>query len=238
MNMQEEQRVFENILPFFVKREQIRYSLISGSLASSEKRQGITLLEVLVVVTIIGVLAFLILPVTGKIQASVKSAKCVTQLRQIGVAMNSYANENNNQYPRAYASEVGDTETWMWKIARYLDIPQNAMGPAPKPRAVGILICPEYEMAPGQERVASYGISRYIDPKTNPQGGAWDYRRNNVPSTTTILVAEIEVNNEHAYAERIVRRHPNGSANYLFVDGHVENLNDIIPASDLRWRGQ
>lgn len=193
-----------------------------------------TLIELLVVVAVVGILTALIIPVTGRLQSGVKSTKCISNLRAIGVAMNAYASENDNLFPHAYGSAEGDQLTWMWKTAPYMGMPEDVMGPDPKPRAIGVFVCPEYDMKP--DRVASYGLSRYIDSATSPSGNRhWNYRRAAVSPAKTILVAEIEVNNEFAYAERIVRRHPNVSANYLFVDGHVENLDEIIPASDSRW---
>ncbi len=122
----------------------------------------------------------------------------------------------------------------MWKLEPYLGIPEGTMGPAPQPRAIGVFICPEWQLkSDGNSRNVSYGISRYMDSDTNPPK-SWNYRRNSV-SPQTILVAEIDVDNEYAYAERIVRRHPQQSANYLFVDGHVENLRDVIERNDPRW---
>lgn len=35
--------------------------------------------------------------------------------------------------------------------------------------------------------------------------------------------------------EDVARRHPGKSVNYLFADGHVENLSEYVPAADERW---
>lgn len=195
-----------------------------------------TLLEILFVLAVISILATLVIFVMGRLQENLRNTACISNLRQIGIAMNTYASEHEGLYPRAYPD---GGLTWMWKLAPYVGIPEGTMGPAPKPRAIGVFVCPEWKIKPNRtdgERNASYGISRYIDEYTNPINDRyWNYRRNNVPAKT-ILVAEIDLNNEYAYAERIDRRHPEESANYLFVDGHVENLSETIHANDSRWR--
>jgi len=204
---------------------------------SKRARKGMSLLEILTALLIVGVLAALVIPIVGKIQATARNTECISNLRQVGLAMNTYAAENGGRYPHAYAPP-GDQKTWMWKLAPYVGLRDDVMGPAPKPRSVGIFVCPEWKKQSEQStnsRNLSYGISRYIDPDTRPAANRyWNYQPNRV-SSKTILVAEIDVNNEFAYAEKIERRHPHESANYLFVDGHVENLREIINGNDPRW---
>ena len=58
-----------------------------------------TLIELLVVIAIIGILAALLLPVTGKVKESGKATACINNLRQIGIAIQLYVQENNNRLP-------------------------------------------------------------------------------------------------------------------------------------------
>jgi len=62
-------------------------------------RGAFTLLELLIVVTVIAILAGLLLPVTQNITRRAYDTKCANNLRQIGVAANAAANDNNNTYP-------------------------------------------------------------------------------------------------------------------------------------------
>ncbi len=59
------------------------------------RRDGFTLVELIVCITIIIVMASLIFVVTGKIRASAQQSNAVSALRQIGIAHVAYASENN-----------------------------------------------------------------------------------------------------------------------------------------------
>ena len=74
-------------------------------------RAAFTLIELLVVITIIAVLAGLLLPVLSSAQESARSAKCISNLKQIGAAMNLYANDNNNSYPPLEPSSTTNWDT-------------------------------------------------------------------------------------------------------------------------------
>ena len=63
------------------------------------KRRGFTLIELLVVIAIILILAAIALPVIAKATYSARRAKCLSQIRQIGLGMQQYAINNGRQFP-------------------------------------------------------------------------------------------------------------------------------------------
>jgi prepilin-type processing-associated H-X9-DG protein len=62
-----------------------------------------TLIELLVVVAIIILLAALAYPAYQRVVGGARAAACVSNLRQLGVALNAYLNENNMKMPTLQA---------------------------------------------------------------------------------------------------------------------------------------
>lgn len=62
-------------------------------------RLAFTLVELLVVVAVIGILAGLLLPTLGRASASAQATGCLSNLRQVGIALRVYLDENRNVLP-------------------------------------------------------------------------------------------------------------------------------------------
>ena len=58
-----------------------------------------TLIELLVVVSIIGILASLLLPSLSEARAKGKSAVCISNLKQIGIANHNYSSDETDAFP-------------------------------------------------------------------------------------------------------------------------------------------
>jgi prepilin-type N-terminal cleavage/methylation domain-containing protein/prepilin-type processing-associated H-X9-DG protein len=82
------------------------------------KRKGFTLIELLVVIAIIAILAAILFPVFAKARATAKKAGCQSNLKQLGIAMQTYVQDWDEKYPIAYGS--GDA---FKKV--YLDYPEK-----------------------------------------------------------------------------------------------------------------
>lgn len=74
---------------------------------ASPARAAFTLVELLVVVAIIAILAALLSPALKAARESARSAACVSNLRQLGLAAVSYAGEVNGYTPGLYTSYTG-----------------------------------------------------------------------------------------------------------------------------------
>ena len=73
------------------------------------KRRGFTLVELLVVVAIVALLAAILFPVFASARGKARQAACLSNLRQIGIAMALYAQDNDDQFP--YAADPSDQHT-------------------------------------------------------------------------------------------------------------------------------
>jgi len=77
------------------------------------RKRGFTLIELLVVMVIIALLVGLLLPALARAKEEARKTQCRSNLRQIGMAMFMYANDNGGYHP-SYGGSSGDlTPGWI-----------------------------------------------------------------------------------------------------------------------------
>ena len=99
--------------------------------------RAFTLVEMLVVIAIIAVLAGLLLPVIGKAKEQGRSVACLSNLRQVGLALQLYTQDNENKMPFIYDALISTNLTVITNQPPTIDVVlTNHLG-SPK-----ILLCP------------------------------------------------------------------------------------------------
>lgn len=199
-----------------------------------------TLVELLAVLAIIGVLAALAVSVLGNSRAQADKVRCLSNLRQIGVATQLYVADNNNRLP-----PVGDNTTWFFILNRYIQETN-----APSNRLNSCFSCPTFvkETAGQYSSTAwdrhGYGYSTVMvgSPRTS---WGWQTPPNTLQTfqprmteirdpSRTILVGDTvgpawtwHSLNVQTFLNRTGARGPrrhNGMMNVLFVDGHAKSI--------------
>jgi len=78
-------------------------------MSKQTRRKGFTLVELLVVIGIIALLISILLPSLNRARETANRVKCGSNMRQIGQAIQLYANENKGNYPRTFYNPAAGT---------------------------------------------------------------------------------------------------------------------------------
>ena len=202
-------------------------------------RLGFTLTELLVVISIIGLLTALLLPSVKMVMASAKGTKCMSNQRQVVMGCLAYANDQEGGLP---ATRIVTGEYWYDLITTgYIDIPKKS-STATNPFVSSVIAgCPEFVYNSVNFTGFSYGINAYL---AYGDGGASDNTLHNRwgGSSNTSLWREFKIGSVQRQGRRTYFADTDGSfwtganmgnwlaypalrhrnrMNVVFVDGHT-----------------
>lgn len=172
-------------------------------------RPGFTLIELLVVVAIIGILIAMLLPAVNYVRARAQAIQCQSNLRQIGLAMQTYLDSQGTKgrYPDAATlpSLTPDRESLAVILLPFLD--ENA----------AVFKCPGDQEYFAKEGISyEYNMSRFAKKTLKEALLGSRSGKQTRPTSEYWIVHDFD--NFHGPEGE------EGSYNYLYVDGHVEGL--------------
>ena len=118
-------------------------------------RRGFTLVELLVVIAIIGILASLLLPALNKAKAKAVQTHCLSNQRQVGLALQMFLDDHNDQLPPGDTNSLFLTELPIYaeggEFNRHLGYHLSPYVPLPRAETLAgrtnliqIMLCPGY----------------------------------------------------------------------------------------------
>ena len=218
-----------------------------------------SLVELLVVVSVIGILAALLLPTLARSKASAHRVVCVNNLRQLGLAAQMYWDDNGgNAFRYRGASTNGGDNYWFGWLARgsegarTFDAAQGALYPYLQGR--GVAICPslayDSPQFKGKATGAAYGYGYNLFLSAQPDHPPVNVSRIARSSDLAVFADAAQVNTfqppaspDHPMLEEFyyvntteptVHFRHERTANVVFRDGHVGRENPVSGSIDQR----
>lgn len=177
----------------------------------------------MVVVALIALLAGLYLPALHKAKTKGGQVRCLSNLRQVGLAMRMFAEDNNNQFPMQVARASGGSreyiergETW-----RHFLLLSNHLS-TPK-----LLVCPadRQSLATNWSQLTNTSVSYFVGVDAH-YGDAKHFlsgdRNLAISTDDSSKVVWLNKGEEVAWTQEL----HNGSGNILFADNHLEMLSN------------
>lgn len=212
---------------------------IITSCQSGSKDFAFTLIEVLITLTIVGVLFCLIGIGLSSFVARSNNIKCMSNLRQVAHANLSYAGENDGRIAAAAGVPAGNF--WWMDLRPYL-----MGGESDNNHSVEVLLCPcdknsGRNYMPNPVAFRSYVINGFL---LDTEGFSKKLSQIHAPSHTAYaselmwwILGTNLINGSDLSLNEASREWHRGSTHVVFLDGHVEafSIQTLYPGRENHW---
>lgn len=173
----------------------------------SHRRLAFTLIELLVVIGIIAVLAALLLPVLGKTKEAGRSTACLSNLRQLGIALQLYVQDNQNRLPTIYDAPVATNSATGTNLDTINLVLTNYLG------SQKILQCPSDDKQLFEKTGSSYSWNSLLNGQDAEHLEVFSIKFD--PHQIPLLYDKEKFHRARGEVRGV---------NFLYADGHIQNL--------------
>ena len=206
----------------------------------SNTGRGFSLIEVLVVISIVSLLVAILVTFLGRAREQARQVRCAAHLKQLGLALTMYADDNRNWLPHtANHRDPNSSENWHRNAAF-----MNTLALASDGRQRSVITCPSHPdpgrntagflKGPDMDLWISYGMNIAFGSERTD---ARQRRKRSDFRTPAMTMAFMDA---YAYGNAIGEvgwpsclsacdafRH-NGHAQVLFLDQHVGKISHLV----------
>ncbi|HVT87389.1 MAG TPA: type II secretion system protein [Tepidisphaeraceae bacterium] len=195
--------------------------------------RGFTLVELLVVIAIIAVLISILMPSLGRARLAAGKVACASNLRQLALATNNYANEHKGYMPTypGYPNAYGVSSAWNVNNMKVLFDGKYLAGD-------NIRYCPTTPPASLFGGRANYEFQPHpanIGTATGFSDSSSTWRWNKFSEIPRDRCLALDVVHDQASVAHIDNK-GNASWNLVFTDGHVAEAADQSVFNSLKGR--
>ena len=176
-----------------------------------KRSRAFTLVELLVVLAVIAILASLLLPALSKAKEAGRGTACLSNLHQIGLALQIYVSENNNRLPIMYDQLIGTNIPPTNPPPPTVDIVlRNHL------MNINVLLCPSDRKKLFEDTGSSYAWNSLLNGQDAEHLHVFGINFN--PHQIPIFFDKEGFHSARGFGKEV---------NYVYADGHIKKLLEI-----------
>ncbi len=223
-------RAFDPGIPLNFSGDAFRHP--RWGISQQAAKDAFTLIELLVVISIISLLMGILLPALSRVRQQAKKIMCLSNMRQMGIALNAYLIDSDYRLPPSSCREKDPHEYWLYILTNYVE--ESLLFRCPEDKAKNFM---DWQNPPEddwkQYRWSSYASNGFFD---NPAYSSYRTITGMRRPGQCIFVCELQSGSsndgvDHVHPDmwespdglqaQVAWNRHNDKSNYLFVDGHA-----------------